>query len=205
MKQILLIITLLFLSTINIKAYENEYFKIDIPDSYKEDINEDNTYKWENDNKYISITINDNTELNYDIKSYTKEDIENQKTYIESKINETLKDYNLQVEVTNIEKVKLKNDIYSLNYSIYWPSEEKTGYNMYQIGNVISSDNYIYTIIYNSDEEINNEEYQNIINTFEIKDTNVKSKNNAKIIVMLLCLIAAFLGVFKTIKNQKKS
>ena len=53
----LFIILLLILSITNIKAYENDYFKIDIPNDYKEEQIENNVYKWTKDNKYIAITI----------------------------------------------------------------------------------------------------------------------------------------------------
>ena len=52
MKKIFIIL-LLVLSITNIKAYENDYFKIDIPDDFKEEQIEDNVYKWTKDNKYI--------------------------------------------------------------------------------------------------------------------------------------------------------
>ena len=45
--------------------------------------------------------------VNYDIKNYTQEDINNQKKYIEENINNTLKEYNVSVNVTNIEKIQL--------------------------------------------------------------------------------------------------
>ena len=115
MKKLLFIFTLILLSISNVKAYENEYFKIDIPEKYKETLNENGNYKWENDNKYISITISDNTELNYDVKLYTEEDIQNKKDYIETNINKELEKYNIKVSVTDIKKQQLKDDIYSIN------------------------------------------------------------------------------------------
>ena len=61
----LLLIPLLLLNISNVKAYENEYFKIDIPENYKEDIMENSTYKWidtkskNNDNIVITVSKND--------------------------------------------------------------------------------------------------------------------------------------------------
>ena len=204
MKKILFNFLLIFFSIIKIKAYENEYFKIDIPESYKLETDKEFTYKWVNNNKYISITINDNISLNYDVKSYTDEDISNQKKYIEDNINRGLQAYNIKVNVTDIKKIVLNNDTYSLNYTIYWPSKEKLGYDIYQIGNVISSDKYITTIIYNTDNEIDENEYNSIINSLEIKD-KLKRKNRGNIIIVLLLLIAAFLGVFNSIKRQRRT
>lgn len=204
MRKIIIMFILLFFNIINVYAYENEYFKIDIPESYKLENEEEFTYKWTNNNKYISITINDNSLLNYDVKSYTEEDINNQKEYIEENINKGLESYSIKVDVTDIKKIILNNDTYSLNYTIYWPAKEKLGYDIYQIGNVISSDKYITTIIYNSDNEIDEEEYDNIINSLEIKD-KLKRKNKSSIIAILLLLIAAFLGVFNSIKRQRRT
>ena len=57
MKKILLI-PILLLSIGNIKAYENEYFKVDIPETFKEEIAENGTYKWiSNDSKNKSKQI----------------------------------------------------------------------------------------------------------------------------------------------------
>lgn len=204
MKKFLLTIILIFLSIINVNAYENEYFKIDIPESYKIETEDKFTYKWINNNKYISVTINDNVLLDYDIKSYTDEDITNQKKYIEENINKGLQAYNIEVEVTDIKKIVLDNDVYSLNYTIYWPSKDKLGYDIHQIGNVISSDKYIITIIYSSDNEIDDNEYNSIINSLEIKD-KLKRKSKGNIIAILVLLIAAFLGVFNSIRRQKRT
>ena len=55
MKKIFTIL-LLFIGMINIKALENEYFKIEIPDGYKEEISEKGLYKWTKDDNYITIT-----------------------------------------------------------------------------------------------------------------------------------------------------
>ena len=62
MKKILLVLLLIITSIKPIYAYENEYFSIDIPENYKLTMNENNIYKWENKDKYISITVADNTQ-----------------------------------------------------------------------------------------------------------------------------------------------
>ena len=88
MKKLFILFVLLF-NVVNIKAYENKYFDIDIPQEYQITVEENNLYKWEKDNKYISISISNN-ENGYTVKNYTEEDINNQKIYIEEKINENL-------------------------------------------------------------------------------------------------------------------
>ena len=65
MKKIFTIL-LLFIGMINIKALENEYFKIEIPNGYKEEISEKGLYKWTKDDNYITITVSNNTQR-YDI------------------------------------------------------------------------------------------------------------------------------------------
>ena len=62
MKKIFTII-LLFIGilSINVNALENFYFKIDIPEGYKEEINESSLYKWTKDNNYIKTTKEDET------------------------------------------------------------------------------------------------------------------------------------------------
>ena len=109
MKKKLLVLLLIITSIKAIYAYENEYFTIDIPKNYKLTMNENYIYKWENKDKYISITIADNTKTKYNVGSYTDKDIENQKEYIETNIIKSLEDYNIKVDVTNIEKIQLNN------------------------------------------------------------------------------------------------
>lgn len=203
MKKILLVLLLIITSIKPIYAYENEYFSIDIPENYKLTMNENNIYKWENKDRYISITVADNTQTKYNVGSYTDKDIEEQKEYIESNINKSLESYNIKVDVTNIEKIQL-NNTYSLNYTIYWPTKELTGHDSFQVGNVISSEKYMTTIIYNCDDEIDQTEYNKIINSFKINDSLTKPVNKNPIIFILVILIATFLAIFNSIRKNKK-
>ncbi len=200
MKKIFIIL-LLILSITNIKAYENDYFKIDIPDDFKEEQTEDNVYKWTKDNKYIAITISNNNTLKYDIATYTNEDIEKQKEYLKNNLNSNLEEYKVNVDVTNIEKVNL-NDKTILRYNLYYPTKDATGYDIYQIGNVFTTNNYIITIIYSSDNEINEDEYS-FINNFVIKDDNVINIDRRKYIYYIVA-IGVILGVIGYIVSLKK-
>lgn len=204
MKKILLVLLLIITSIKPIYAYENEYFTIDIPKNYKLTMNENNIYKWENKDKYISITIADNTKTKYNVGSYTDKDIENQKEYIETNINKSLEDYNIKVDVTNIEKIQL-NNTYSLNYTIFWPTKQLTGHDSFQVGNVISSEKYMTTIIYNCNDEIDQEEYNKIINSFKINDSLTKPVSKIPISFILIILISSFLAIFNSIRRKKKN
>ena len=204
MKKKLLVLLLIITSIKPIYAYENEYFTIDIPKNYKLTMNENNIYKWENKDKYISITIADNTKTKYNVGSYTDKDIENQKEYIETNINKGLEDYNIKVDVTNIEKIQL-NNTYSLNYTIFWPTKQLTGHDSFQVGNVISSEKYMTTIIYNCNDEIDQEEYNKIINSFKINDSLTKPVSKIPISFILIILISSFLAIFNSIRRKKKN
>lgn len=203
MKKILLALLLIILNIKNIYAYENEQFKIDIPENYKLTLSENNIYKWENNEKYISITVTDNTQTNYNIGSYTDKDIQDQKEYIETNINKSLESYNIAVTITNIEKIEL-NDTYALNYTIFWPTKALTGHDSFQIGNVISSDKYMTTIIYNCNDEIDYNEYNKIINSFKINDDLTQPVDEKQMIITLMVLIIAFLAIFNSIRRHKK-
>ena len=202
MKKILLVLLLIITSIKPIYAYENEYFTIDIPKNYKLTMNENNIYKWENKDKYISITIADNTKTKYNVGSYTDKDIANQKEYIETNINKGLESYNIKVDVTNIEKIQL-NNTYSLNYTIFWPTKQLTGHDSFQVGNVISSEKYMTTIIYNCNDEIDQEEYNKIINSFKINDSLTKPVSKKPMSFVLIILIASFLAIFNSIRRRK--
>ena len=104
----LLIIITLFAETLNINAIENNYFKLNVPDGYTEEINESSLYKWTKDNNYITVTIDNNTNR-YDILRYTEDDMKKYEEYIENSINEQLKDYNIKVDVKNVRKEKINN------------------------------------------------------------------------------------------------
>ena len=205
MKKLFILFALLF-NIVNIKAYENKYFDIDIPQEYKITVEENNLYKWEKDNKYISISISNN-ENGYTVKNYTEEDINNQKIYIEEKINENLDKYDTKVEVTDIKKIVLNNNLYSLSYTIYWPTQDHTGYDIYQFGNVISTDNYMYTIVYNSNTKEIDKEFNNILNSFNpIDSTNNQDKNNNYLYLIIVSIfVFAFIKIIIKIVNKKKT
>ncbi len=205
MKKLFILFVLLF-NVVNIKAYENKYFDIDIPQEYKITVEENNLYKWEKDNKYISISISNN-ENGYTVKNYTEEDINNQKIYIEDKINENLDKYDTKVEVTDIKKIVLNNNLYSLSYTIYWPTQDHTGYDIYQFGNVISTDNYMYTIVYNSNTKEIDKEFNNILNSFNpIDSTNNQDKNNNYLYLIIASIfVFAFIKIIIKIVNKKKT
>lgn len=174
MKKFLIIVFSLFLFITNIKAYENEIFTIDINEDYKfEEQENTNNYKWTKDNKYISISISDNSELKYNIAKFTEEDIQKQKEYLESSINENLSKYNITAEV---KEIRLSEDKTTLTYDIYYPSKDAIGYDIYQKGKMYTTSHYILTIVYNSDEEIKDEdqEYTNIITSLAILDDPIK-------------------------------
>ncbi len=177
----LLLIPLLLLSISNVKAYENEYFKIDIPDNYKEDIMENGTYKWidtkSQNNDYIVITVTKNdSENKYDIKKYTDKNINEYETYLEEEFNNQLKEYNLKVDVKNIKKETL-NDLDTITYDVVWPTKESTGYNINQKGYAFTSENYIYVYTFSSDSDLtNNETLKSTINSFQILDDPIESK-----------------------------
>lgn len=200
MKKIFLFF-IFFFNFYYIKAYENDFFNINIPDDYKLVTTENNIYKWENDNKYISITIANNAN-GYTIKNYSENDIENQKKYIEDKINSSLTEYDTKVSVTDMQKITINNHL-SLSYTIYWPTVNQTGYDIYQFGNVIATDNYMYTIVYNTNTNVKDEEFNSIINTFVPKD-NVSFKHDTNFLVFIITLIAFFFAIIHTFKKHKK-
>ena len=205
MKKLFILFALLF-NIVNIKAYENKYFDIDIPQEYKITVEEDNLYKWEKDNKYISIGVSNN-ENGYTVKNYTEEDINNQKKYIEEKINANLDKYDTKVEVTDMKKIVLGNNHYSLSYTIYWPTQDHTGYDIYQFGNVISTDNYMYTILYNSNTKDIDEEFNTILNSFNPIDSthNQSKENNYLYLIIVSIFVFAFIKIIIKIVNKKKT
>ena len=201
MKKIFLLM-LFFFGINNVYAYETNYFSIDIPEEYHIVTDINGIYKWENKDKYISITVSNNTN-NYSVKNYTQNDLDNQKKYIEDKINNNLNEYDTKVTVTKINKSILKDNLYSLSYTIYWPTKEHTGYDIYQYGNVISTDNYMYTIVYNTDNDILDDEYKLILNSFTPVDI-VNELDNDNFRIFMVVIVAFILAIIRLIIKYKK-
>ena len=144
----LIILLTLFAEILNIKALENSYFKINIPEEYTEEINESSLYKWTKDNNYITITIDNNTNR-YDILRYTEDDMKKYEEYIENSINEQLKDYNIKVDVKNVRKEKI-NDRNCIVYDTVWPTKESTDLiNSFEVldSEIVYNDKYRYRIM----------------------------------------------------------
>ena len=196
----LLLIPLLLLNISNVKAYENEYFKIDIPENYKEDIMENSTYKWidtkskNNDNIVITVSKNDK-ENKYNIENYTDENINEYEKYLEDEINKQLEDYNLKVDVKNIKKEKL-NDLDTISYDVVWPTKESTGYDINQKGYAFTSENYIYVYTFSSDSDLtNNETLKSTINSFKILDNPIENKSILDNKLLFSLIIGASIGL----------
>ncbi len=187
-------ILILFIGMLNVSALENEYFKVNIPDTYKEEINEKKLYKWTKDNNYITITIDDNTNK-YDILRYTDDDMKKYEKHIENSINEQLKEYNIKVDVKNVKKDKINNRN-CIVYDTVWPTKESTGYDTYQKGYTFTTNNYIIMLTYSSDTELtDNEELNNIINSFTILDSEIVYSTESKYkIMIILAVIAGIIG-----------
>lgn len=187
-------ILILFIGMLNVSALENDYFKVNIPDTYKEEINEKKLYKWTKDNNYITITIDDNTNK-YDILRYTDDDMKKYEKHIENSINEQLKEYNIKVDVKNVKKDKINNRN-CIVYDTVWPTKESTGYDTYQKGYTFTTNNYIIMLTYSSDTELtNNEELNNIIDSFTILDSEIVYSTESKYkIMIILAVIAGIIG-----------
>ncbi len=204
MKKIFTIL-LLFIGMINIKALENEYFKIEIPNGYKEEISEKGLYKWTKDDNYITITVSNNTQR-YDILRYTEDDMKKYEEYIESSINKQLEEYNIKVNVNNVKKEKINNRN-CIVYDTVWPTKESTGYDTYQRGYTYTTDKYIIMLTYSSNKELtNSEELNNIINSFNVLDNEIVYNSNTKIVMtVIFAVIVGLLGfILSTIFKKRK-
>lgn len=208
MKKIIFMFIVVLISITNVYAFENEYFKIDIPNEYKMETNDSDNriYKWTDDSDYIVITV-DNNDNKYSVKDYTEIDITNQKKYLEENINTALEEYDVDVSVPKIFKNEIGN-YSSLQYDLYWPTKEITGNDTYQRGNVFTTGKYIITYLYSSESEIkdDNEIYNNTINSFKILDeTEVKKELTVDIsfIIILGVVLAILSYVLSEIKKKK--
>ena len=204
MKKFILLLLLLFVVKVN--AYENDVFTIEIPEGYKIVTESDDTYKWEKDNSYISINVESNNTKKYNVKSFSDEEIKKQSEYIEKGVNERLKKYNLEAKVSDSKRVNN-----SLEYSVYFPSKKLTGYDMYQIGRMYTTQKYITNVVYSNDKEIKEDDiYYKFIDTLKINDEEIKPgdtsiKDNHITRIIVIGVILGILGfVLDVIKKRMK-
>lgn len=211
MKRIITLLMLLLMPNL-ILAYEDKYFSIDIPDSYKEEIiNENKTeYIWElkNNNKQnIVITIIDNPSTNKQIISkYTEKDLKEYKKTITNTLNKETKEYNVNVDIKDFKKEKI-NNFNSITYETKWNSKSSLGYDLYQYSYVFTTNNHIITLIYSSDKEKDNE-FDSVLSTFKIKEKEILDTSffsNEKNQIIVVGLSAAFIGFIVSLLTRKKT
>jgi predicted RNA-binding protein Jag len=202
MKKFIFII-LIFFSFIKVNAYENNYFKIEIPDDYILSNEGNNLYEWDKDNSYIAVSITDNTKTKYNIKNFTSNDINVQKNKIEETLNSMLEDYDVKATVTSIKKDR-SGIVYFLEYDLYLPSSELIGYDMYQKGRVYSTKKYLITFFLNSDGKINDDEFTIVANSFKVNDSELEPSNTNYLIAILVIGGIAFIVLVLISLNKKK-
>lgn len=176
MKKIIFIV-FLFLPSI-VFAYENEYFKVDIDDTYNEVSINNTTYIWTsketNDLPIITINISNNDKQNlHNYKEYNEKDIDNYKQALKNEFNKELSKYDIQTSINTIKKVTI-NNLPSIYYEAFSNTKDVYGYDIYQYNYSFTTSNYISSITYSSDKKSN--ELEQIIKSFEIKDTAIESK-----------------------------
>ncbi len=213
MKKILLIVCMLILPCI-VSAYENDYFTIDVKGDYKEMIQENDVYKWNsnNDNELPSITITvtkNNATNKQNIEKFKDSDLEAYKKTIENTINNGLSEYNLKVSVGELQKSKL-NDYTSLTYLTTWPTKDSFGYNMYQKSYVITTENYITTLVYTTTNESdqNNEDIKNTLSSFKINDEEIVEEGffaNERNQIIIVGAAAGLIGYIISALKKKKT
>lgn len=205
MKKIIFVFFVILFSITSVYAFENEYFKIYIPNGYEIETNDNDNriFKWTNNDDYIVVTV-DNNDNKYSVKDYTENDILNQKKYLEQNINTALEEYNVDVNVSKIFKNKI-GDYYSLQYDLYWPTKEITGKDTYQRGNVFTTGKYIITYLYSSESEIkdDNEVYNNTINSFKILD-ETEIKKELTIDISFIIIVGVVLAILSFILSEIK-
>ena len=69
--------------------------------------------------------------------------------------------------------------------------------------NIISTDNYIYTIVYNTNASEVDKDFDTILNSFVPNDL-IGAKNNPDFITFIVVLIAFIFAIIRIIKKYKK-
>lgn len=209
MKKIIFIL-FLFLPSI-VFAYENEYFKVDIDDTYNEVSINNTTYIWTsketNDLPIITINISNNDKQNlHNYKEYNEKDIDNYKQALKNEFNKELSKYDIQTNINTINK-KTINNLPSIYYEAFSNTKDIYGYDIYQYNYSFTTSNYISSITYSSDKKSN--ELEQIIKSFEIKDTAIESKtffeDKNNIILISGISIGILLFIISELIKKRKS
>lgn len=208
MKKIIFIL-FLFLPSI-VFAYENEYFKVDIDDTYNEVSINNTTYIWTsketNDLPIITINISNNDKQNlHNYKEYNEKDIDNYKQALKNEFNKELSKYDIQTNINTINKITI-NNLPSIYYEAFSNTKDIYGYDIYQYNYSFTTSNYISSITYSSDKKSN--ELEQIIKSFEIKDTAIESKTffedkNNIIFISGISIGILFFIISELIKKRK--
>ena len=198
MKKILLIYLFFFMITI-VYSYENDYFSINLPEDYIEKIN-DNVYTWSKDNIFLNIVININKD-NYDVNKFEQKDLDKQKQYIIDTYQNELSTYNVVPTISNMNVIN-NDSISYLEYDLMFESTSTIGHDIYQKCRLYTSNNYVYLLTYNSENEINEDDI-NIINSFKIKDQYLKNINYT-IYIILFILMGAFILLIDYLISKKR-
>jgi hypothetical protein len=204
-KIIIIILTMFFL--VNVKAYDNNFFSIEVPDNFNAEEKGNGIINWvnkDNSHENIIITVLNNAK-NENIDEYTDENMNEYKTYLKEKLDKELEAYNVSVEVSDVKKETI-NEQNSLSYNIYWPTKEIIGYDIYQKGYVFTKKNYIYTYTFTSDNKIeDNEAYISSINSFRIKDVDISNKSFRIKIVLLVGIVGGIISALVKVIKKRNS
>lgn len=212
MKKLIIIISTVLIFMPNIKAYENNYFNVTIPESYVISTDEDKNYKWSYEEKdaipNFSSVILENSGSKYNIESFTEKEITEYGESIEVKLNEGLKEYNITVEVTDTKKEKI-NGLYAITYVTHWPTKDSFGYDIYQKGYVFTTSKYITNISFTSKskEDLDSEDNHSILNSFKINDKEITTSfiNRKSLIKLSVSLVfAIIIGLVTRLITKKK-
>lgn len=213
MKKIILYLLMLFIfpASMNaVYAYDNNYYDINIPNTFKKS---DNENYWQKEDKNSSlnilIQIEENTN-NLDIVSLNEDDLYKNE-YI-GELKEYFASFNSSIEISNysitLDKISsydaIKIDLESKNKI----SDEKSSL-VYQNQYIMSSKNYVYYITISSSDKsnLNSEEVNEILKSFKIKDKLIEKKSELfKYYICLgIILLFAIAVVILSIKTTKES
>ncbi len=188
MKKLIVFLLSLFLLT-NVYAYENDYFSIDIPDGFNENINENN-FLFSKDKELISVIVTKNKD-NYDINKFKEEDIEKQKEYIINKYKEEVQ----VLPIINSMQIIYQDKLNYLQYDLIIETNKSIGHDMHIINRMYTTDNYVYLISYKSDKEITQDNIK-VLDSIIIKDSYLRNINVYVYLGLLLFVIIVFIFLF---------
>lgn len=209
MKKITSYITSIFcvfiISISLVYAYSTDIYDIDILDGFYKAENNDYWQKEGEDSSLSILIYTEKNKNNLDLSSYSEDDIDEEE-YINA-LKRSLSDLgeDIQINTSSVKLVSVNNyPAIKMEVASSYKISDEANSDVYQLQYIFTSKNYVYHITVSSSakENLSSSEVSSIINSFTIKDEQIKKQNDFTKYYITLGIIIVF-GALVLICSKK--